>query len=313
MIFQDRIHPQLRAWYDTSAGFDFDHLETFVPQCNAAELANLKEDPAVSARDVMVPGPKNAPDVKVRIYTPNPRPSEPLPCLFFYHGGGYLFGSVYRQEALCQRYVKQVGCVVISVEYRLAPQWKMPAPLQDCYAALIWAYENHAELGIDPDRLAVSGLSAGGGLAAGVALMARDLKGPALCLQMPLYAELDYRLDSPSSQEITDPKVWCRDNCEKSWAKVLSPGHMPTAYESPALAKDLTGLPPLFSYIGQLDPGRDENIRYWSRMMGAGVDVEYHVFPGCYHCFELSVPDAEPSKAAYEMMYAALRRAFGLE
>ena len=225
MIFQDRIHPQLRAWYDASAGFDFDHLETFVPQCNAAELANLKEDPAVSARDVMVPGPKNAPDVKVRIYTPNPRPSEPLPCLFFYHGGGYLFGSVYRQEALCQRYVKQVGCVVISVEYRLAPQWKMPAPLQDCYAALIWAYENHAELGIDPDRLAVSGLSAGGGLAAGVALMARDLKGPALCLQMPLYAELDYRLDSPSSQEITDPKVWCRDNCEKSWAKVLSPGH----------------------------------------------------------------------------------------
>ena len=105
MIFQDRIHPQLRAWYDASAGFDFDHLETFVPQCNAAELANLKEDPAVSARDVMVPGPKNAPDVKVRIYTPNPRPSEPLPCLFFYHGGGYLFGSVYRQEALCQRYV----------------------------------------------------------------------------------------------------------------------------------------------------------------------------------------------------------------
>ena len=150
-------------------------------------------------------------------------------------------------------------------------------------------------------------------MAAGVALMARDLKGPALCLQMPLYAELDYRLDSPSSQEITDPKVWCRDNCEKSWAKVLSPGHMPTAYESPALAKDLTGLPPLFSYIGQLDPGRDENIRYWSRMMGAGVDVEYHVFPGCYHCFELSVPDAEPSKVAYEMMYAALRRAFGLE
>ena len=91
MIFQDRIHPQLRAWYDASAGFDFDHLETFVPQCNAAELANLKEDPAVSARDVMVPGPKNAPDVKVRIYTPNPRPSEPLPCLFFYPGCYHCF------------------------------------------------------------------------------------------------------------------------------------------------------------------------------------------------------------------------------
>ena len=110
--------------------------------------------------------------------------------------------------------------------------------------------------------------------------------------------------------EITDPKVWCRDNCEKSWEKVLSPGHLPTQYESPALAKDLAGLPPLFSYIGQLDPGRDENIAYWTRMMEAGVPVEYHVFPGCYHCFELSVPEADYSKAAYALSYAALRRAF---
>ena len=165
---------------------------------------------------------------------------------------------------------------------------------------------------MDPQRLAVAGLSAGGNLAAGVALLARDRKGPALCLQMPLYGELDYRLDSFSAQEITDPKVWCRDNCEKSWEKVLSPGHLPTEYESPALAKDLTGLPPLFAYIGQLDPGRDENIAYWTRMMEAGVPVEYHVFPGCYHCFELSVPDADHSKAAYAMSYAALRRAFGV-
>ena len=96
----------------------------------------------------------------------------------------------------------------------------------------------------------------------------------------------------------------------KSWEKVLSPGHLPTQYESPALAKDLAGLPPLFSYIGQLDPGRDENIAYWTRMMEAGVPVEYHVFPGCYHCFELSVPEADYSKAAYALSYAALRRAF---
>ena len=97
MTFRDRIDPQLRPWYDASAGFDFDHLETFVPQCNAAELANLKEDPAVTARDVTIPGPPDAPAVKVRIYTPNPQPAEALPCLFFYHGGGFLFWTVYRQ------------------------------------------------------------------------------------------------------------------------------------------------------------------------------------------------------------------------
>lgn len=313
MTFRDRIHPQLRAWYDASAGFDFDHLEEFVPKCNAAELANLKEDAAVSARDQIIPGPAGAPEVKIRIYEPKQRTGEKLPCLFFYHGGGFLFGTVYRQETLCQRYVKHVGCVVISVEYRLAPQWKMPAPLEDCYTALTWAYENSQELGIDQDKLAVAGLSAGGNLAAAVALLARDRKGPALCLQMPLYAELDCRLESFSAHEITDNKVWCLDNCQKSWDKVLSPGVMPNQYEVPALAKDLTGLPPLFSYIGQLDPGRDENITYWTRLMEAGVEVEYHVFPGCYHCFELSVPEADFSKVAYERSYAALRRAFGVE
>ena len=313
MTFRDRIHPQLRAWYDASPGFDFDNLEEFVPKCNAAELANLKEDPQVSVRDQMIPGPDGAPDVKIRIYEPKDRGDELLPCLFFYHGGGFLFGTVYRQETLCQRYVKNVGCMVVSVEYRLAPQWKAPAPLLDCYAALTWVYDQGAAIGVDNTRLAVSGLSAGGNLAAAICHYARDKKGPNICLQMPLYGELDYTLDSLSAHEITDPKVWCRYNCEKSWEHFLPAGVMPNEYASPALAKDLTGLPPLFSYIGQLDPGRNENIAYWNRLMDAGVEVEYHVFPGCYHCFELGVPDADYSKQAYELMFAALRKAFEVE
>ena len=204
MTFRDRIHPQLRAWYDASPGFDFDNLEEFVPKCNAAELANLTEDPDVIARDRMIPGPDGAPEVKIRIYEPRDRGDRLLPCLFFYHGGGFLFGTVYRQEKLCQGYVKNVDCIVVSVEYRLAPQWKAPAPLMDCYAALTWVHDHGTEIGVDSSRLAVSGLSAGGNLAAAISLYARDKKGPKICLQMPLYGELDYTLDTFSAHEITE-------------------------------------------------------------------------------------------------------------
>ena len=312
MSIRDRIDPELLAWYEASPGFDFDDLDAFVARCTAAELANQRPDPAVAARDEEIPGTAGAPAVKVRLYEPTVRDGQALPCVFFYHGGGFLFGTVYWQEALCQRYVKNVGCVVVSVEYRLAPRWKTPAPIEDCYAALTYFHENAASYGIDADRLAVCGLSAGGNLAAAVSLLARDRRGPRICLQIPLYAELDPGLDTPSAYEIVDTKVWCRDNCEKSWAKFLNPGKMPDQYDAPALAKDLSGLPPVFSFIGQLDPGRDENLAYWARLMQAGVAVEGHVFPGCYHCFELSVPDAARSRQAYELTYAALRRAFGL-
>lgn len=307
---RSRIDPQLLAWYDASAGFDFDHLETFVPKCNAAELANLKEDPEVAVRDIMIPGPEGAPDVKLRVYEPAKRDGSALPVVFFYHGGGFLFGTVYRQENLCQRYVKNVGCMVVSVEYRLAPEWKSPSALDDCYAALLWVCDHSAELGADASRIAVSGLSAGGNLAAAISLLARDRGGPAICLQIPLYAELDCRLDTPSSYEITDNKVWCRDNCDKSWKAVLPAGREPNGYDSPSLAEDLSNLPPVFTFIGQLDPGRDENIAYWTRLMSAGVNVEYHVFPNCYHCFELSAPDSDAGKLAYELTYRALRKAF---
>lgn len=309
MTFRERIDPQLRAWYDASPGFDFDHLETFVPACNRAELANLKEDPAVTVSDRTVPGPAGAPAVKIRVYAPKEQ-TEPLPCVFFYHGGGFLFGTVYRQENLCQRYVKNVSCVVVSVEYRLAPRWKSPAALEDCWAVLTWVHDHAADFAVDPARLAVCGLSAGGNLAAAVSLLVRDRKGPPLRLQIPLYAELDPRMDTFSAREITDEKLWCRKTCLQSWQAVLPPDRPVTAYDAPALCEDLSGLPPAFSYIGQLDPGREENITYWTNLMKAGVPVEYHVFPGCYHCFELSVPDADVSKTAYALTYAALRRAF---
>lgn len=305
-----RIDPELLSFYDASEGFDFDALDDFVVRMNAVEIAKLTEDAEVLTEERWIEGLEGAPPIKLRMYRPAAPAQGLRPGLLFFHGGGFLFGSVYRQEALCQRYVKQVGCVVVSVEYRLAPSWKAPAPVEDAYAALLWLHEEAPSLGVDQTRLAAAGLSAGGTIVSALSMMTRDRKGPKLCLQLPLYAELDWRLTTPSSREITSYKVWCYENNRISWDLYLGEDKAVDYYDSPALCEDLTGLAPVFSFVGALDPVRDENLSFWARLLQAGIPVEAHVFPGAYHCFELGSPQAAVSQTAYELTYAALRRAF---
>lgn len=305
------IDPELLANYDASPGFDLFHLEEFKKSSYEQEKANLKDDPEVNVYEKMIPGPKGAPDIKLRIYEPAGRGVELLPCGLYFHGGGYVFGSVLRQNDLCVRMAKNVGMIVISVEYRLAPEYKAPAPLEDAYEALVWLDKNGSSIGADPSRIAITGMSAGGGITAALALMTRDRKGPKPVLQVPLYAMLDCRADSVSQKAVTSHKVWCYDYSKIGWGAYLD-GEA-DGYISPALAEDLSGLPPVFSYIGTVDPLLDENIEYWTRLIRAGVPVEYHIFPGCYHSFEISVPDSGYAKMAYGLLYNALRKAFGIK
>ena len=310
-LFRKKINKELLHLYDASTGFNLEDLDAFRVAAHAAEYANIKEDSEVKSYDRFIQGPADNPELKVRIYEPINRTDEALPVVLFFHGGGFVFGTHIRQNDMCNRYCKNVNCVVMSVEYRLAPEFKAPKPVEDCYAALVWAAENAKELNIDPDRIALVGVSAGGTMVAATALMARDRKGPQPVVQMPLYAELDYTMSTATAQGITNKKVWSYPYSIISWEHYLEKGKEVDYYTSPSLAEDLSGLPPLFSYIGGVDPFLDENLAYWERLMHAGgIDVEFHVYPGCFHAFETSAPDSTYGKQAYEATYAALRKAF---
>ncbi|PWV99343.1 acetyl esterase/lipase [Paenibacillus cellulosilyticus] len=254
----------------------------------------------------------DAQEMLVKIYEPIKQDGTLLPAVLWIHGGGYIMGHPDSDDGLCQTFVEEAGCVVVSVDYRLAPEHPYPAPIEDCYAALVWMTNSAEELNIDVSRVAVAGMSAGGGLTAALALLARDRGGPAIVFQMPLYPMIDDRNVTPSSLEITDKHaIWNRGSNLAAWRMYLGEhanGEI-SPYAAPARAKNLSGLPPAYSCVGQLDPFRSEIIEYSARLAEAGVPVEFHIYPGGYHAFEFLNPDAEISKRVQHEYIQALARA----
>jgi acetyl esterase/lipase len=264
-------------------------------------------DPRVTSEDRTVPGPEGEPDIGVRIYRPVDATGT-LPAIYYIHGGGMVLGDVAGEDAAASRLCAEVGAVVVSVEYRLAPEHPHPAPVEDCYAGLVWTAKNAAELAFDENRLAIYGGSAGGGLAIGTALLARDRGGPALSFLMPIYPMIDERNVTPSSHEITDIGIWDRAGNLEAWNWYLG-GKEADQYAAPRLAEDLSGLPPFFIDVGTVDLFRDEDIAFAQRLMEAGVPTELHVNPGSYHASETFAPDAALSRRIWAMRVDALRRA----
>jgi acetyl esterase len=240
----------------------------------------------VDVQDLRIPGPPDAPEVAVRVYRPASQ-SHQTAALLNIHGGGFVLGSVDLEDTNCVQLARTLGVVVVSVEYRLAPEHLFPAALEDCYTALEWMSNNTAEYGIDPARIAVHGISAGGGLAAALALLTRDRGGPPLCFQFLGLPELDDRLDTPSMQRFVDTPLWNRPNAIISWNSYLGEGIPGTPdvspYAAPARANDLTGLPAAYISVMEFDPLRDEGIAYARALLAAGVPVELHLFPGTFH------------------------------
>ncbi|GII65479.1 esterase [Sphaerisporangium krabiense] len=267
--------------------------------------------PGVLVEDLRVPGPDGDPDIRLRVYRPEDA-DGPLPVLYWMHGGGMVLGMVEMDDGTLSRYVREAGCAAVSVEYRLAPENPHPAPVEDCYAGLVWTAKNAGEIGVDPARLAVGGSSAGGGLAAGTVLLARDRGGPQVVFQMLLSPMLDDRNVTPSSREFDEAVLWSRGENLFGWTALLGADTGTTAvspYAAPARAADLSGLPPAYIDVGELEVFRDECIDHAQRLLQAGVSTEFHLFPGAFHGFDAVLPDAAVSRRAVAGRMAALRRA----
>jgi acetyl esterase len=280
-------------------------------------LAGIRlEIPGLDTLDIedrLVPGWEGDPDVGVRIYRPQRRP-VPGPGVVMIHGGGFIIGSVEAEHGGAAAAAISTGAVVVSVEYRLAPEHPYPAAVHDCYSALRFLAEQANELGVDPARIAILGASAGGGRGAPTALLARDLGGPALCFQMLHIPELDDRLETPSMRAFVDTPMWNRPKAEQSWRAYLGPNadrDDVSPYAAPARATDLSGLPTTYISTAENDPLRDEGILYALRLLQAGVSVELHSFAGTFHGSAL-VASAAISRRAHTESVIALRRGLGV-
>ena len=272
-------------------------------------------DPTVSVTEHLVPGPPGAPDVRLIVYTPS-GPKTVRPALFHIHGGGFILGDAAMMTPLSQARAKNLDCVVVSVDYRLAPEAPYPGPVEDCYAGLTWLADHAAEFGVDPSRIVVGGESASGGLAAALCLLARDLCGPPIALQFLIYPMLDHRTATPAdpyANQHAGEFAWTHGANRFGWSAMLGSidpsGDVP-AHCSPARAATVAGLPPAFVAVGALDLFVDEDIDYAARMIRAGVPVELHVYPGAFHAFDV-VAGAPVAIQFQEDCARALNKAFG--
>jgi acetyl esterase/lipase len=315
MDLMGRLDPEIAEVFPNLPPLDLTDIptaRTTMMDMLAAANVGVQPSPSVTRTDHMVAGLNGAPDVRVRHYRPTGQ-SGTVPCLYWIHGGGHVLGQIEQDDPVMDHIVETLGCAVVSVDWRRAPEHPFPAPMDDCYAGLSWTYRSAAELDIDPDRIAIGGASSGGGSAAGLALLARDRAEIPVCFQLLVYPMLDDRNVTPTSVALTEPKVWNRESNLIGWRAYVGDAvgtDQVSPYAAPTRATDLTGLPPAFIPVGDLDLFIDEDIEYAQRLMQADVPAELHVYPGGIHGFDLLAPGSQLAQRFVRDRDEALERAF---
>lgn len=289
-----RFDPELAPWVALVTELDLSRPEQARAEI-AATAARRAEQPRtyrsvreLAVTDVLVPAGTGDADVPVRVYTPEPAGRGHRGAVLFLHSGGFVVGSVAVADAWTRTMAAELDAVVVSVDYRLAPEHPYPAALEDAWTVLEWTVKQADQLGIDLMRVAVAGESAGAGLATALAMLARDRGGPAICFQSLAIPALDDRMSTPSMQQFVDTPMWNRPNAELSWKAYLRGVAEPGSPDVPDLAAparcaDLGGLSPAFVSLAEFDPLRDEGLDYALRLVRAGVPTEVHLYPGTFH------------------------------
>jgi acetyl esterase/lipase len=270
-----------------------------LPIIRAAERLMWRRRPPSDIEVLTLPS-----GVGVRLFRPVDA-TGPTPALLWIHGGGYVIGKAAQDDVVCRRYAREFGATVASVDYRLAPEHPYPAPLEDCYSALQWLVRLPS---VDPARVAIGGASAGGGLAAALALLTRDRGEIDLAAQLLVYPMLDDRTVDRRDLDNPGHRLWNQSSNKFGWSSYLGDADREVAV--PARREDLSGLPPAWLGVGTFDLFHDEDLAYAERLKAAGVPCEVEVVPGAFHGFDGIVPKADVSQSFFNSQQAVLRRAF---
>ena len=299
---------------------------TLLDQLSEAEAPPLIEMPVAAARAMFRVAQPTRPDIVVgnvferniegrsgsipiRVYVP--KGSGPFPITMMFHGGGWVIGDLETVDAQSRQVCNQVGCVVVAVDYRLAPEHRFPAAAEDCYDATVWTYENAAQLDADSTRLAVAGDSAGGNLAAVVAQMARDNDGPPLVFQLLVYPVTNGHIfDTDSYRENSDGYMLTADSMHWFWDHYAESEDRSNPYASPLCASDLSNLPPALIQVAEFDPLRDEGLQYAEALRAAGVDTQTRCYEGFIHGFFSHFDSVPPTRVAMDDACVALQDVF---
>lgn len=311
------LDPQAKALFDFLGLTQMAPFETLTPKEARARFEELAEarrqmavEPVNQVRNLTIPGP--AGEIPIRVYSP--KVESPSPALIYFHGGGWVLGDLESHDHVCRALANSASCVVISVDYRLAPEHKFPAAVHDSYAAVEWIAERAGELGVDRSRIAVGGDSAGGNLAAVVSQIARDRSGPSIAYQLLIYPGTDMQMSMPSIDENADGPLltkaaiqWFVNHYLNGEADRTDP------LASPLLASNLQRLPPAFIITAECDPLRDEGEEYGRRLEEAGVDVDVQRYDGMPHGFFSFGAALDGGRRAFADATSRLRSAFALE